>query len=149
MDKIKTPFTNVTLQTFASEGDMALVDQRWEKYGPNFLKRLSENGLLSFERVQIWNKDSKLMRFIIFRYKSADGVKNCAPIWEEIEQTIFKCWCKVIAYRGISKDYWLNKLTNFSLILGIIYQSSQHLTNIWLPYAYLEFTPLLPVAFEA
>ena len=40
MDKIETPFTNVTLQTFASEGDMALVDQRWEKDGPAYLKRL-------------------------------------------------------------------------------------------------------------
>ena len=88
MDKIKTPFTNVTLQTFASEGDMALVDQRWEKYGPNFLKRLSENGLLSFERVQIWNKDSKLMRFIIFRYKSADGVKNCAQFGKKLTNNI-------------------------------------------------------------
>ena len=107
MDKIETPFTNVTLQTFASEGDMALVDQRWEKDGPAYLKRLSEKGLLSFERVQIWNKDSKLMRFIIFRYESADAIKNCAPIWEEIEKTNFKnAGVKVIAYRGISKEYW-------------------------------------------
>ena len=51
MDKIETPFTNVTLQTLASEGDMALVDQSWEKDGPDHLKRLSEKGLLSFERV--------------------------------------------------------------------------------------------------
>ena len=107
MDKIETPFTNVTLQTFASEGDMALVDQRWEKYGPAYLKRLSEKGLLSFERVQIWNKDSKVMRFIIFRYESADAIKNCMPIWEEIEKTNFKnVGVKVIAYRGISKECW-------------------------------------------
>ena len=41
MSEIDTPFTNVTLQTFASEGDMALVNQQWEKLGPNYLERLS------------------------------------------------------------------------------------------------------------
>tara|TARA_B100000886_G_C20026880_1_gene328222 strand:- start:67 stop:408 length:342 start_codon:yes stop_codon:yes gene_type:complete len=107
VDKIEKPFTNVTLQTFASEGDMALVDQRWEKLGPSFIKRLSEKGLLSYERAQIWNKDSKVMRFIIFRYQSADAVKRCAPIWREVEETIFQnAGVKVIAYRGISIEYW-------------------------------------------
>ena len=107
MDKIETPFTNVPLQTFATEGDMALVDQRWEKDGPGYLKRLSEKGLLSFERVQIWNKDSKVMRFIIFRYDPADAITNCIQIWEEIAKTHFKnVGVKVIAYRGISKEYW-------------------------------------------
>ena len=72
METIEKPFTNVTLQTFANEGDMALIDQRWEKYGPSFLKRLSERGLLSYERAQVWNRDSKLVRFVIFRYESAD-----------------------------------------------------------------------------
>ncbi len=104
MDK---PFTNVTLQTFANEGDMALIDQRWEKYGPSFLKRLSERGLLSYERAQVWNRDSKLVRFVIFRYESAESVKQCAPIWKEVEDTIFKnTGVKVIAYRGVSIEYW-------------------------------------------
>ena len=86
---------------------MALVDQRWEKYGESFIKRLSEKGLLSYERAQIWNKDSKVMRFIIFRYKSADSLKQCAPIWKEVEETIFRnAGVKVIAYRGISVEYW-------------------------------------------
>ena len=107
MDKIEKPFTNVTLQTFASEGDMALVDQRWQNYGPDFIKRLSDKGLLSYERAQIWNKDSKLMRFIIFRYQSADAVKRCAPIWKEVEKVIFQdSGVKVIAYRGVSIEYW-------------------------------------------
>ena len=87
METIEKPFTNVTLQTFANEGDMALIDQRWEKYGPSFMKRLSERGLLSYERAQVWNKDSKLMRFIIFRYQSAEAVKQCAPIWKEVGAT--------------------------------------------------------------
>ena len=107
METIEKPFTNVTLQTFASEGDMALIDQRWEKHGPGFIKRLSEKGLLSYERAQVWNKDSKLMRFVIFRYQSADAIKQCTPIWKEVEKTIFEnAGVKVIAYRGISIEYW-------------------------------------------
>ena len=110
MDKIEKPFTNVTLQTVASEGDMALIDQRWQEHGQQFLKRLSEQGLLSFERAQIWNKESKVMRFIIFRYQSADAVKKCAPIWKEVEKTIFKnAGVKVTAYRGVSMEYWVQE----------------------------------------
>ena len=84
MSEIDTPFTNVTLQTFASEGDMALVKQQWEKLGPKYTERLSMNGLFSYEEAKIWNKESKLMRFVIFSYKSADAYKNCQPIWGDV-----------------------------------------------------------------
>lgn len=101
------PYTNVTLQTFASEGDMALVDQRWESRGPAFLDRLGKAGLLSYEKATIWNKDSKLMRFIIFRYKNPEAMKRCAPIWGEVEKEIFKgAIIKVTAYRGVSVEFW-------------------------------------------
>tara|TARA_Y100000022_G_scaffold198042_1_gene207626 strand:- start:718 stop:1050 length:333 start_codon:yes stop_codon:yes gene_type:complete len=107
MSEIDTPFTNVTLQTFASGGDMALVNQQWEKLGPNYLERLSKNGLLSNEVAKIWNKDSKLMRFVIFRYKSADAYKNFQPIWGKVEKTVFEgAVIKVTAYRGITEEYW-------------------------------------------
>ena len=36
MGKDDSTLTNITLQTFASDGDVALVDQRWEKDGPAF-----------------------------------------------------------------------------------------------------------------
>ena len=107
MGKENSVLTNITMQTFASEGDIALVDQRWEKDGPAFLKRLFAAGLLSYEKGQIWNKDSKLMRFVIFRYKSADAYKNCQPIWGEVEKTVFEgAIIKVTAYRGITEEYW-------------------------------------------
>ena len=107
MSEIDTPFTNVTLQTFATEGDLALVNQKWEKLSPKFLERLKRKGLLSYEVAKIWNKDSKLMRFVIFRYKSADSYKGCLPIWSEIEQTVFDgALVKVTAYRGITEQYW-------------------------------------------
>ena len=53
MSEIETPYTNVTLQTFASEGDMALVNQQWEKLGPKYLEKLGRNGLLSYEVAKI------------------------------------------------------------------------------------------------
>ena len=107
MLEINAPFTNVTLQTFASEGDLALCNQKWEKLGPKFVNRLEKNGLLSFEIATIWNKGSKLMRFVIFRYKSSDAFKRCLPIWEEIEKAVFDgVLIKVTAYRGVTEEYW-------------------------------------------
>ena len=98
--------TNITLQTFASEGDVALVDRRWEKDGPAFLKRLFAAGLLSYEKGQIWNKDSKLMRFVIFKYGSPESLTRCLPIWKEVEKHMFeKVVVKVTAYRGVSSEY--------------------------------------------
>ena len=86
---------------------MALCNQKWEKLGPKFVNRLEKNGLLSFEIATIWNKDSKLMRFVIFRYKSSDAIKRCLPIWEEIEKAVFDgVLIKVTAYRGVTEEYW-------------------------------------------
>ena len=33
MNRENSVLTNITLQTFASEGDAALIDQRWDKDG--------------------------------------------------------------------------------------------------------------------
>jgi hypothetical protein len=104
MDKENSILTNITLQTFASEGDAALIDQRW---GPAFLKRLFAAGLLSYEKGHIWNKDSKLMRFVIFKYSNPEALNKCLPIWKEVEKHIFQnAVVKVIAYRGVSSEYW-------------------------------------------
>ncbi len=107
MDKENSLLTNITLQTFASEGDAALIDQRWEKDGPAFLKRLFAAGLLSYEKGHIWNKDSKLMRFVIFKYKNPEALNKCLPIWQEVEKHVFQnATIKVTAYRGITSEYW-------------------------------------------
>ena len=107
MLEINAPFISVTLQTFALEGDLALCNQMWEKLGPKFVNRLEKNGLLSFEITAIWNKDSKLMRFVIFKYKISDAFKRCPPIWEEIEKAVFDgVLIKVTAYRGVTEEYW-------------------------------------------
>ena len=90
MRKDDSILTNITLQTFASEGDVALVDKRWEKDGPAFLQRLFAAGLLSYEKGQSWNRDSKVMRFVIFRYGSPQALSKCLPIWKEVEKDIFQ-----------------------------------------------------------
>ena len=106
MGKDDSTLTNITLQTFASDGDVALVDQRWEKDGPAFLQRLFAAGLLSYEKGQIWNKDSKLMRSVIFKYASPQALNRCLPIWKEVEKNMFEnVVVKVTAYRGVSSEY--------------------------------------------
>ena len=64
--------TNITSQTVASEGEVALVGKCWEKDGIAFLNRLFAAGRLSYEKGQVWNKDSKLTRFVIFKYGSPE-----------------------------------------------------------------------------
>ena len=95
----------MTLQTFATEEDLALVNQKWEKLSPQFLGRMKRKGLLLYEVAKIWNKDSKLMRSLIFRYKSVD--RGCLLIWSAIEKTVFDCALfKVTGYGGITGQYW-------------------------------------------
>ena len=107
MDNKNSILTNITRQTLAAGTDAALIDQRWEEKGPAFLKRLFAAGLLSYEKGQIWNKDSKLMRFVIFRYSSPEALSKCLPIWKEIEKDIFQnATIKVTAYRGVTSEYW-------------------------------------------
>ena len=106
MNRENSVLTNITLQTFASEGDVALIDRRWDKDGHAFLKRLFAAGLLSYEKGQIWNKDSKLMRFVIFKYSSPEALNKCLPIWKEVEKHIFQnATVKTTAYRGITSEY--------------------------------------------
>lgn len=107
MLEINAPLTNVTSQTFASEGDLALAHQKWNKLSPKFVERLEKNGLLSYEIATIWNKHSKLMRFVVFRCKNGDALKRCLPNWEKIEKAVFDgVLIKVTAYRGVTKEYW-------------------------------------------
>ena len=78
----------------------------------NYLRDLDGKGkkysyLISYEKGQIWNKDSKLMRFVIFKYDSPESLQKCLPIWREIEKQIFQsATVKVTAYRGVTTEYW-------------------------------------------
>jgi hypothetical protein len=47
------------------------------------------------------------MSFVVSRYGSAKAVKNCLPIWEKIEKTLFPdINIKMTACRGVTIEYW-------------------------------------------
>ena len=99
------PLTNVSIQTFASEADRALHDERWAKIEEETLARLKEAGLVSFKTMKVWNKDSHLLHVHIFEYSSPDAFKACLPIWKEMEAIVFPGLAvKVVAYRGVVTD---------------------------------------------
>ena len=104
MSEIDTPFTNVTLQTFASEGDMALVNQQWEKLGPKYLERLAR---MDFCHTKWPNMEQRLQvnEVCIFDIKALMHTKLSAN-WGEVEKTVFEgAVIKVTAYRGITEEY--------------------------------------------
>ena len=102
------PLTNVSIQTFATEADRALHDERWAKIEKETLARLKENGLVSFKSMKVWNKDSDLLEVHIFEYSSPDAFKACLPIWREMEAIVFPgVAVKTVAYRGVVTDLWV------------------------------------------
>ena len=106
-DAIHSPFTNVSIQTFASEADRALHDERWDGIEKETMARLAANSLVSFKTMKVWNKDSKLLMVQIFDYKIADALKSCMPIWKEVEAVVFRgVAVKTVAYLGVMTDIW-------------------------------------------
>ena len=106
-DAEHSPLTNVSIQTFATEADRALHDERWAGIEKETMARLEANGLVSFKSMKVWNKDSKLLMVHIFEYKSANALKSCMPIWKEMEAVVFPgVAVKTVAYRGVVTDIW-------------------------------------------
>lgn len=102
------PLTNVSIQTFATEADRALHDERWARIEKETLARLKENGLVSFKSMKVWNKDSDLLEVHIFEYSSPDAFKACLPIWREMEAIVFPgVAVKTVAYRGVVTELWV------------------------------------------
>ena len=99
--------TNVTIQTYGSEADRALHDERWTRVEEGYMARLKDHGLVSFKSMKVWNKDSDLVRVHIFEYQSPEALKACMPIWKEIEEELFPgIAVKTISYRGDVTDLW-------------------------------------------
>lgn len=73
-------FTNVSVQKFASEGDIALFGRNWGEHSPVLLKKLSDLGLISFTATKVWNQEDDLTRMYIFEYESPDAVNASLPI---------------------------------------------------------------------
>ena len=50
-------FTNVSVQKFASEGDMVLFERNWDEHSELVLKKLGQRGLLLLTAHKILNND--------------------------------------------------------------------------------------------
>ena len=100
-------FTNVSVQKFASEGDLALFERNWSEHRELVLGKLGEKGLVGFTAHQVWNQDENLTRMYIFEYESPEAVKACIPVWKELETALFGgIAMKLTAYRGVTIESW-------------------------------------------
>ena len=103
----KTGFTNVSVQKFASEGDLALFERNWSEHRELVLGKLGEKGLVGFKAHQVWNQDENLTRMHIFEYESPEAVKACIPVWKKLETATFGgIAMKLTAYRGVTVESW-------------------------------------------
>ena len=100
-------FTNVSVQKFASEGDLALFERNWSEHRDLVLGKLGAKGLVGFTAHQVWNQDENLTRMYIFEYESPEAVKACLHVWKELETAIFGgIVMKLKAYRGVTVESW-------------------------------------------
>ena len=53
----KPGFNNVSVQKFASEGNLALFERNWSEHGELVLGKLGEKGLVDFTAHQVWNQN--------------------------------------------------------------------------------------------
>ena len=103
----KPGFTNVSVQKFASEGDLALFERNWSEHRELVLGKLGDKGLVGFTAHQVWNQDENLTRMYIFEYESPEALKACPPVWKERETAIFGgIAMKLTAYRGVTVESW-------------------------------------------
>ena len=86
----KPGFTNVSVQKFASDGDLALFEWNWSEHRELVFGKLGAKRLVGFTAHQVWNQDENLTRMYIFEYGRPEAVKACLPVWNELETAIFE-----------------------------------------------------------
>ena len=103
-------FINITIQTFTSENELELSLLKWDSVKDKFMSRLDGNGLTRYSITRIWNKKGQFQLGHIFEYKNEQAMKDCLPIWNDIERE-FKDSIPNIAvgYRGIVLDQYESK----------------------------------------
>ena len=101
---------NITIQSFKSENELELSLLKWDSVKDKFMPRLDRNGLKRYSITRIWNKKDQFQLGHIFEYKNEQAMKECLPIWKDIEQE-FKDKIPNIAvgYRGILLDQYESK----------------------------------------
>ena len=101
----KIVLINITIQSFKSENELELSLVKWDSVKEKFMPRLDRNGLTRYSITRIWNKKDQYQLGHIFEYKNEQAMKDCLPIWNDIERE-FKDKIPNIAvgYRGILLD---------------------------------------------
>ena len=101
---------NITIQSFKSENELELSLLKWDSVKEKFMPRLDRNGLTRYSITRIWNKKDQFQLGHIFEYKNEQAMKDCLPIWNDIERE-FKDKIPNIAvgYRGILLDRYESK----------------------------------------
>ena len=101
---------NITIQSFKSENELELSLVKWDAVKDQFMPRLDRNGLMRYSITRIWNKTGQFQLGHIFEYKNEQAMKDCLPIWNDIERQ-FKDKIPNIAvgYRGILLDQYESK----------------------------------------
>ena len=100
-------FVNLTVQSFPSENEMELNIMRWDAVKDKYMSRFAELGLERYTCTRVWNKVEKFQLAYVFEYKDEQAMKNCLPLWKEIEKEFQeKITNMTVAYRGIVIDQY-------------------------------------------
>ena len=96
---------NITIQTFKTENELELSLSKWDSVKDKFMPLFKERGLKRYSITRILNKKEQFQLGHIFEYINEDALKNCLPIWHDIEKQ-FKDKIENITtgYRGILID---------------------------------------------
>ena len=96
---------NITIQTFKTENELELSLSKWDSVKDKFMPLFKERGLKRYSITRIWNKKEQFQLGHIFEYINEDALKNCLPVWNDIEKQ-FKGKIENITtgYRGILID---------------------------------------------
>ena len=74
------------------------------------MPRLDWDGLKRYSITRIWNKKDQFQLGHIFEYKNEQAMKECLPIWKDIEQEFKEKIPNIaVGYRGILLDQYESK----------------------------------------
>ena len=96
---------NITIQTFKTENELELSISKWDSIKDKYMLSFKDKGLLRYTITRIWNKNQQFQLGHIFEYKNENAMKNCIPVWNEIEKKFKdKIQNITVGYRGILVD---------------------------------------------
>ena len=78
-------FVNFLTQTFKSESELELAGLRWTALKDKYLPILYAKGLTRSASMRVANKQGKFQMAYIYEYESEAAMKECLPIWREID----------------------------------------------------------------